>query len=74
MLFANYLDGTVSISELLWNLLHFIHKNRIIMGGGALFFPSHLNFTKSFFSALIMLTRKETNFAKNIKNTFLTRE
>ena len=37
MLFAIYLDGTVSISELFWNFLHFIHKNRVIMGG-ALFF------------------------------------
>ena len=26
------------ISELFWNFLSFIHNNRIIMGGGALFF------------------------------------
>ena len=28
----------MSISELFWNFLHFIHKNRIIMRGGHFFF------------------------------------
>ena len=47
MLFAIYLDGTVSISELFWNFLHFIHKNRIIMGGGGTFFcPPIVNISK----------------------------
>ena len=46
MLFGIYLDGTVYISELFWNFLSFIHNNRIIMGGGALFFvhPLYIKF------------------------------
>ena len=44
MLFAIYLDGTVHISELFLNFLSFIHNNRIIMGGGALFCPPTVSF------------------------------
>ena len=37
LLFAIYLDGTVSIFELFWNFSHFIHNNRIIMWGPLFF-------------------------------------
>ena len=47
----------MNISELFWNFWHFIHKNRIIMGGGARFFvhPLYIQYVQlNLFSHLII--------------------